>query len=187
MAGKDGAIHQDAASAPAPDDLPDGADELAAHAEVLLRRAQKNGHSLATAESCTGGLLAALFTDIEGLSSTFERGFVTYSERSKCELLGLEPSLIARHGIVSREVAQAMASGALEHSAATIAIGITGFAGHAGPHDEPGLVHLAVSGRGLTPVHRECHFGAAPRDRVRHCAIRAALEMLETALATQHR
>jgi nicotinamide-nucleotide amidase len=162
----------------APRDLPDGAETLAARAELVLRAMDRRGLKLATAESCTGGLLASLVTDIEGLSSTFERGFVTYSEQSKCDLLGIEPVVIARHGVVSREVALAMAEGALERSEADLALAVTGFAGKAGPSDEPGLVHLALVGLGERPVTRECHFGSADRDAVRTYTAGAALDML---------
>lgn len=161
-----------------PQDLPDGASALAAIAERVLRAMDRRGFKLTTAESCTGGLIASLLTDIEGLSSTFERGFVTYSEQAKCELLGIEPALIARHGVVSREVALAMAEGALANSKADIAVAVTGFAGPAGPNDEAGLVHIALVGHGKRPVTRECHFGNASRGQVRANTARAALEML---------
>jgi nicotinamide-nucleotide amidase len=167
---------------PLPKDLPDNAHELADHAEIVLRRIEHAGLSVATAESCTGGLIASLFTDIEGLSSNFERGFVTYSVAAKCELLGIEPAFIERHGVVSGEVARAMAEGALARSHAGLAVGVTGFAGKAGPGDEAGLVYLAVAHEGRATRVRECHFGDAGRDRVRLFTARAALEMLEQAL-----
>lgn len=167
---------------PDPTDLPDNAGDLAGQAETVLRRIEHAGLSIATAESCTGGLLASLFTDIEGLSSNFERGFVTYSVAAKCELLGIEPAFIERHGVVSGEVARAMAEGALAHSKAGIAVGVTGFAGRAGPNDEAGLVYLGVIREGHPPIVRECHFGDVGRDRVRLFTARAALDMLEQAL-----
>lgn len=163
------------------DDLPDGADVLARRAEVVLRAIERAGLRVATAESCTGGLIASLLTDIEGLSRNFERGFVTYSEEAKAELLGIGPVFIARHGVVSREVAMAMAEGALARSHADLALAVTGFAGKAGPHDEAGLVHLALVGRGKRPITRECHFGNAERDAVRARVAQAALEMLAEA------
>ena len=144
---------------------------------------ERKGLRLATAESCTGGLIASLVTDIEGLSSTFERGFVTYTDEAKCDLLGIEPLEIARHGVVSREIALAMAEGALARSNAHLALGVTGFAGKAGPHDEAGLVHLAVVRHGARPILRECHFGQANRDMVRTRVAEAALEMLGEMLA----
>ena len=162
-----------------PRDLPDDAAALAARAERVLRAIDRRGLKLATAESCTGGLIASLVTDIEGLSSTFDRGFVTYSEAAKCEVLGIEPVFIARHGVVSREVALAMAEGALANSRADLALAVTGFAGSAGPRDEAGLVHLALVSRGgERPVTRECHFGNAGRDQVRSFIAGAAFEML---------
>ena len=170
---------------PAPTDLPDNAGDLASHAETVLRRIERSGLSVATAESCTGGLIASLFTDIEGLSSNFERGFVTYSVEAKCQMLGLEPVFIERHGVVSAEVARAMAEGALERSHAGIAVGVTGFAGRAGPDDEAGLVHLAVVREGRRPILRECHFGDVGRDKVRLGTARAALEMLEQSLTEE--
>jgi nicotinamide-nucleotide amidase len=172
-------------SNPAPRDLPDGAETLAARAELVLRAMDRRGLKLTTAESCTGGLIASLVTDIEGLSSTFERGFVTYSEQSKCDLLGIEPVFIARHGVVSREVALAMAEGALARSQADLAIAVTGFAGKAGPSDEPGLVHLALAGRVERPISRECHFGNADRDRVRVLTAQAAFEMLASVVGEE--
>lgn len=172
-------------AATATHDLPREARDLADHAAQVLKLASDQGLSLTTAESCTGGLLASLLTDIEGLSSAFERGFVTYSVDAKCELLGIEPVFVERHGVVSREVALAMVDGALAHSPADLACGITGFAGKAGPNDEAGLVHLAVRRRGGRPILRECHFGEAGRDRVRSLAIGAALEMIESALVPE--
>lgn len=169
-----------------PDDLPKEASNLADRARDVLQRVDQAGLSVATAESCTGGLLASLLTDIEGLSNRFERGFVTYTEEAKCELLGLDPGIIERHGVVSREVARAMAEGALLHSNADLAVGITGFASKATSHtEEDGLVHLAVVRKGRRPILRECHFGDAGRDRTRAMAAGAALEMVDEALAEE--
>lgn len=163
-------------------DLRDDTDRLAADAAHVLRQLQGLGMSLATAESCTGGLLASLFTDLEGLSSTFERGLVTYSEAAKSDLLGVEPILLRRHGAVSAETAEAMVEGVLAHSPASVACAVTGYAGKAGEGEEAGLVHIAVKSRTGPLIHRECHFGERPRDEVRHLAARAALEMLEEVL-----
>lgn len=166
----------------APQDLPKEAADLARRAAEVLRRIEDAGLAVATAESCTGGLLASLLTDIEGLSSTFECGFVTYSEGAKGKMLGVDPGLIDSHGVVSQEVARAMAEGAILCSAATISVGITGFAGEAGKGDEPGLVHLAVAREGRPTIVRECHFGNVGRDRVRAMAAGTALEMLVEAI-----
>jgi nicotinamide-nucleotide amidase len=162
--------------------LADGAEELTTLAARVLRAANSRNWCIATAESCTGGLLASLLTDVEGLSSCFERGFVAYSPEAKTAMLGIERIEIERHGAVSSAIALAMAKGALDHSRADIAAGITGFAGPAGKRDEAGLVHVAVQVRGKPAVHRECHFGNAGRDRTRQLAALAALDMMETAL-----
>jgi len=159
--------------------LPDDLDE---QAERLMRRLCDAEMSIATAESCTGGMLAALLTDIEGAGHAFDRGFVTYSKESKTDQLGIEPSLLDHNDAVSEVVARAMAEGALKRSQATIAIGITGFAGPAGPDKEEGLVHMALARREGRTVHREEHFGAVGRGEVRVKSLKAMLEMLEDSL-----
>ncbi|MFC3226199.1 CinA family protein [Marinibaculum pumilum] len=157
-------------------------DDLEQAALDVLRRADAGGLKLATAESCTGGLLASLLTDIDGYGHVFERGFVTYGDRAKCDLLGLAQKQIDDCGAVSREVAVAMAEGAVQRSAAELAVAITGFAGPAGDGDEEGRVHLACARKGVPTVHREAHFGACGRGAIRLRAVRAALEMLQSAL-----
>jgi nicotinamide-nucleotide amidase len=159
--------------------LPEDVDR---NARAVLEKACRRKLGLATAESCTGGLLASLLTDVEGVSSAFERGFVVYSEDSKCELLGIAREQVEQCGAVSREVALAMAEGALVSSHADVALSITGFAGPAGPDDEPGLVHFASARRGGPTVHREEHFGDIGRGPVRIECMRVALEMLDDAL-----
>lgn len=154
-----------------PDDIEDAA-------KVLLERACEADLSIVTAESCTGGLLASLLTDVEGASGAFERGYVVYSEPAKCELLGLAQQQIDKCGAVSRDVAIAMAEGALIRSRADVAIAITGFAGPAGPDDEPGLVHFGCIRRDRKAAHREEHFGEIGRGGVRIASLRVALEML---------
>jgi nicotinamide-nucleotide amidase len=141
----------------------------------LLAKACERALVLATAESCTGGMLASLLTDVRGFSHAFDRGFVTYSEESKTELLGVPAALIADKGAVSKEVALAMAKGALAGSRAHIALAITGFA-DAG--DEPGLVHFACAREGRISAHREEHFGAVGRGEVRIAALEVAIEMM---------
>lgn len=148
--------------------------------EALLRAADAAGLKLATAESCTGGLLAALLTDIDGLGHVFDRGFVVYSEAAKCQLLGLIPERIQRCGAVSRETAWAMAEGALAASDAQIALAITGFAGAGAPADEPGLVHFACARVGYETMHREAHFGDIGRGGVRSASLRVAVEMMHS-------
>lgn len=158
--------------------LASGAEELADLAARVLRAVDARNWCVATAESCTGGMLSSLLTDIEGLSSCFERGFVCYSVEAKTGMLGIERIAIERHGVVSREIALAMAAGALAFSRAHMAAAITGFAGPAGKHDEVGLVHVAVQTRDGDVIHRECHFGDGGRERTRQLAAKAALEMM---------
>jgi len=159
--------------------LPDHLDE---QAERLMRRICDVEFKLATAESCTGGMLAALLTDIEGCGHGFDRGFVTYSKEAKQELLGIDRGLLGHNDAVSEAVARAMAEGALERSRADVAIAVTGFAGPAGDGCEEGLVHFALARRGRPTVHREEHYGAAGRGAVRVKSLKAMLEMLERAL-----
>ena len=151
-------------------------------AEAILGRAKHVGVMVATAESCTGGQLAALFTAIEGSSGQFDRGFVTYTARAKSDLLGIDPMLIVRHGEVSREVAQAMATGALERSDSGLVCAITGFTGPGKQGDETGLIHIAVLRKGAPAILRECHFGEREREQSRDMTVRAALEMMAEAL-----
>jgi nicotinamide-nucleotide amidase len=159
--------------------LPDHLDE---QAERLMHRLCDKELTVATAESCTGGMLAALLTDIEGAGRGFDRGFVTYTKDAKRDLLGLDRDVLERNDAVSEVVARAMAEGALERSNADIAIGVTGFAGPAGPDCEEGLVHLALARRGGPVLHREEHFGAIGRGAVRVKSLKTLLEMLERAV-----
>ena len=151
-------------------------------ADQVLDLAHKRELTLATAESCTGGLLAALLTDVQGRGHVFERGFVVYSKDAKCDLLGIDRETVDSCGAVSKPVALAMAKGALRRSEADIALSITGFAGPAGDDEEEGLVHFACARRNGETCHREEHFGAIGRQGVRLAALEAALEMLEAAL-----
>jgi nicotinamide-nucleotide amidase len=157
---------------------------LIALAEAVLAEARSKGLMLATAESCTGGLIAGLLTGIPGSSEVLERGFVTYSNRAKAEMLGVDPALIARQGAVSAEVARAMAEGALAHSGADAAIAVTGIAGPGGGSaDKPvGLVHLAAARRGGKTRHQACRFGDIGRDAVRLASVEAALVLLRAVL-----
>lgn len=162
--------------------MSEGNAELIEMASDVLAKAGAAKISIATAESCTGGQVAALLTSIEGRSSQFDRGFVTYNAKAKSEMLGVDPMLVVRHGEVSREVAQAMAEGALAQSDAGVACAITGFTGPGAPDDETGLVHIAVLGKQGLPILRECHFGERDRTGSRDVTVRAALEMLGEAL-----
>lgn len=157
-------------------------DEVEQMTRALLEEASKRELTLATAESCTGGLLGSLLTDVVGASHVFERGFIAYSEQAKCDLLGIAAETIDRCGAVSREVAIAMAEGAIRESQADIALAITGFAGHGGDGDEPGLVHFACARRGGEVLHREKHFGDIGRGPVRVACMRTAVEMMGEAL-----
>ena len=157
--------------------------DIVAQAENLLRKAKSADMTIATAESCTGGLLAALLTDVQGYSHVFDRGFVSYSDEAKCDLLGIERRMVENCGAVSREVAVAMAAGALERSNADVVVAITGFAGPAGEDDEEGLVHFALACGSGSPSHREEHFGPIGRDGVRLASLRVALDLLEKGLA----
>ena len=134
----------------------------------MLSSCRERGELIATAESCTGGLLAATLTAIPGCSDCFERGFVTYSNVSKSELLGVPAWLIERHGAVSEDVARAMAGGALTHSRATLAVSVTGIAGpDGGTEDKPvGLVHFAAGRRDEPIVHQMALFGDLGRSEV---------------------
>lgn len=152
-------------------------DHLHALACEVLEKAKSADILIATAESCTGGHVASLLTDIEGLSRHFDRGFVVYSDEAKTELLGIPPEEVESKGAVSREVVIAMAQGALRRSAAVAAVAVTGYTGPAGKH-ENGLVHIAAAHAEGHVVHRECHFGEVERDEGRNLAAAAALELL---------
>ena len=159
--------------------LPDHLDE---QADRLMHELCDRKLRVTTAESCTGGMLAALLTDIEGASHGFDRGFVTYTEASKHELLGIDPDLIRKNEAVSEVVARAMAEGALARSQADIALAVTGFAGPAGDDHEQGLVHMALARRDKPTKHRVEHFGAIGRGPVRVKSLKVMLDMLEQAL-----
>ena len=144
---------------------------------------------LACAESCTGGLIAAACTELAGSSDWFERGFVTYSNAAKTELLGVDAALIAAEGAVSEAVARAMAAGALRHSPADLAVAVTGVAGPGGgtAAKPVGLVHIAVARTARDTIHRECRFGDIGRSEVRQATVVAALELIGRALAAAPR
>jgi nicotinamide-nucleotide amidase len=156
--------------------------DIEALIEAVLKAAEARGVTLATAESCTGGLVASVLTDVEGRSHVFERGYVVYTDAAKAEELAVPPRLIQRNGAVSEAVARAMAEGALRASNADVAVAVTGFAGPAGPDDEPGLVHFAVSAVGAPTIHEEHHFGDVGRGPCRLESLRVALRMLEAAV-----
>jgi nicotinamide-nucleotide amidase len=156
--------------------------EPAARRLIALCTARKL--TVATAESCTGGLLVAALTEIPGSSAVVDRGFVTYSNRAKIGLLGVPAEVLDSAGAVSEETARAMAAGALAHSPADLVVAVTGIAGpDGGTAEKPvGLVHLAAARRGGEVAHVEKRFGDIGRDGVRLATVREALAML-TALA----
>jgi nicotinamide-nucleotide amidase len=155
-------------------------EELRGLARALLDLCRAKRLTIATAESCTGGLVAAMLTEIPGSSDVLERGFVTYSNAAKTEMLGVPVDVIARFGAVSRETAEAMAMGALAHSPAYLSVAITGIAGPGGgtPDKPVGLVHFAAAARGGRRLHEECRFGELGRSLVRIVSVRQAFMML---------
>lgn len=155
------------------------ASELLVRAEKLLADARAKGLKIATAESCTGGLVIGLLTEIAGSSDVVERGLVTYSNQAKEDMLGVPHETLLAHGAVSEQTARAMAEGALKHARADLAVAITGIAGPGGGSTEKpvGLVHFAAA-RGDRVIHRECRFGDIGRNEVRLKSVEVALEML---------
>ncbi|QRI64976.1 CinA family protein [Shinella sp. PSBB067] len=138
------------------------------------------GLTIATAESCTAGLIAGAITEIAGSSNAFDRGFVTYSNAAKQQMIGVSGETLDAHGAVSRPTALEMAEGALLHSNADISVAVTGIAGPGGGSDEKpvGLVHLAAARKGRETLHREMRYGDIGRSAVRLATVRTALEML---------
>ena len=153
--------------------------EIVDLATSLLGACRQAGIMLATAESCTGGLIAGALTEIAGSSDVVERGFVTYSNEAKREMLGVPAELIDAHGAVSEPVARAMAEGAVAHSHSTMAIAVTGVAGPGGGTAEKpvGLVHVAVAREGAETCHLECRFGDVGRAPVRIKTVIRALKL----------
>jgi nicotinamide-nucleotide amidase len=152
----------------------------------VLDACRTHGHKVATAESCTGGLVAGALTEIPGSSDVLDRGFVTYSNAAKQAMLGVPASILERHGAVSRETADAMAAGALMMSNADIAVAITGIAGPGGGSAEKpvGLVHFAAAARDGRRLHRERRYGDVGRSAVRREAVAQALALLEMLAAS---
>lgn len=150
-------------------------------AEDLLEIAKSKGVAISTAESCTGGMVSAAITDIAGSSAILDRGFVTYTNAAKVQMLGVSPETLDTHGAVSEEVAREMAIGAVSHSAATIAVAITGIAGPGGSEFKPeGRVCFGITSRNGT-ITETVEFGAIGRKNVRDSARNHALRLLITA------
>jgi len=161
--------------------------ELIAQAQALLALCRTRKLKIATAESCTGGLVAGTLTEIAGSSDVVERGFVTYSNEAKQEMLGVPSATLASHGAVSRETAQAMAQGALARAPVDLAVAVTGIAGPGGavPGKPVGLVHFAAAARGGRLIHHERRFGDIGRAQVRWASVQQALAMLHELAQTR--
>jgi len=150
----------------------------------LVKKAAEAGVLMATAESCTGGMVAAALTDIPGSSDAFERGFVTYSNAAKQDMLGVKATTLEAHGAVSQEVAAEMADGALSHSRADLAVSITGIAGPGGSEHKPeGRVCFGLAVTGQPTWVETIEFGAIGRDKVRRASRDHALALLEQGLS----
>ena len=151
-----------------------------AMARSLLDLCRSRRLTIATAESCTGGLVAGSLTDIPGSSDVIDRGFITYSNDAKRVMLGVDATTLATFGAVSKETATQMAVGALERTGVDLTVSITGIAGPGGatPGKPVGLVHLAAAARDGRIIHRECRFGAIGRTAVRLRSVVEALRML---------
>jgi len=155
-------------------------DEVRAAAQAVLEACRRRRLMVTTAESCTGGLVAGALTEIAGSSDVVDRGYVTYSNAAKQTVLGVPAAVLAAHGAVSRETAEAMARGALGRSDAGLAVAITGIAGPGGGSAEKpvGLVHFAAADRNGRLLHREQRFGEIGRSEVRRLSVLEALSML---------
>lgn len=160
-------------------------EDLEPLAERVIAAATAAGVQIVTAESCTGGLISGFLTAIPGASQVLERGFVTYSNAAKEDLLGVSAGILARQGAVSAECAAAMVRGALERSHATLALSVTGIAGPGGgTRAKPvGLVYLALLKAGMAEPSVECQHFAGDRAAVRAATVRRGLELLAEALA----
>lgn len=153
---------------------------LTAKAEAVLIACRRRGWTVATAESCTGGLVAGALTAIPGSSDVVDRGFVTYSNAAKMAMLGVPPETLEAHGAVSAQTAEAMARGALAAAGTALAVSITGVAGPGGGSAEKpvGLVHFGCAREDGTVLLREMRFGALSRDEIRARSVAVALDLL---------
>ena len=155
-------------------------DDIVEAAKRLLDICKRKNLILATAESCTAGLVAGTLAEVPGISSMLDRGFITYSNQSKQDMLGVSAATLEKHGAVSRETAEEMARGALAHAPVHLAVSVTGIAGpDGGSEDKPvGLVHFAVASRSGALVHAEKRFGNIGRSEVRKQSVLQAFRML---------
>ncbi len=153
-------------------------------AAEVIARATARGVRIATAESCTGGMIAAALTDVAGASAVFEAGFVTYSNAAKTAMLGVDPDVLARFGAVSEQTARAMAEGARARAGADVAVSVTGIAGPGGatPGKPVGRVCFALARGDAPTATRTVDFGNLGRDRVRRAAVAQALDLIAAAL-----
>ncbi|MGO6995204.1 CinA family protein [Rhizobium leguminosarum] len=160
-------------------------DDILSTAETIIRDFTAAGLIIATAESCTGGLIAGALTEISGSSAVVDRGFVTYTNTAKIEMLGVQAETLLRFGAVSEETARQMVHGALFRSRAEIAVAVTGIAGPGGGSAEKpvGLVYLAAKSRAGALIHRKMLYGDIGRSEVRLATIRTALEMVRSLYA----
>lgn len=156
-------------------------DEITAAALAVLKACRARGWTLATAESCTGGLVAGALTEIAGSSDVVDRGFVTYSNKAKQQMLGVPAATLRDYGAVSRQTAEAMARGALQKAKVDVVVAITGIAGPGGgsPDKPVGLVHFAALTRDGTSMHAAKRYGDIGRSQVREKSVRQALAMLQ--------
>ncbi|MBX5136051.1 CinA family protein [Rhizobium lentis] len=159
-------------------------EDIQSAAEAIIRDFTAAGLMISTAESCTGGLIAGALTEIAGSSAVVDRGFVTYTNTAKMELLGVQEQTLLGFGAVSEETARQMAHGALFRSRAAIAIAVTGIAGPGGGWAEKpvGLVHLAARSRAGAFIHRKMLYGDIGRSAVRLATVKTALEMVHSLL-----
>lgn len=154
--------------------------DLVERATALLNQARKRGFKIATAESCTGGLVGGALTEIPGSSDVFDRGFITYSNTAKMDMLGVSETTLADHGAVSEQVASEMANGALARSGADLAVSITGVAGPGGSEAKPeGMVCFGLARRGYATITETHQFGPIGRKNVRGVSVQRALSLLE--------
>ncbi|MEO0384017.1 MAG: CinA family protein [Pseudomonadota bacterium] len=158
--------------------------DLGHQARKLLEQLEEAGLMVTTAESCTGGLIAATLTEIAGSSTVVDRGFVTYSNEAKTDMLGVPADMINTHGAVSEPVARSMAEGALEHSQADISMSVTGIAGPGGGSAEKpvGTVHFGCARKGRETVHSHMLFEDMDRAHVRTASVAHAFKLIEAML-----
>jgi nicotinamide-nucleotide amidase len=160
--------------------------DIISAAETIIREFTDAGLMLSTAESCTGGLIAGALTEISGSSAVVDRGFVTYTNSAKVDMLGVQAETLLRFGAVSEKTARQMVHGALFRSRAEIAVAVTGIAGPGGGSAEKpvGLVHLAAKSRTAALIHRKMLYGDIGRSEVRLATVRTALEMVHSLFAS---